>query len=171
MKRNIANIITAIRIPLSLVLLLIAFGSPLFISIYIIIGLTDMVDGYIARKLKATSTFGAKLDSFSDFIFFSVVAIIIIPKLELSQLMINLALVIIFVRVISFVILYIKHKKIIMHHTILNKITGGLLFIYPLLMINSLEIAIVIFGMLAAIDELVIIIKFKSIELDRKSCL
>lgn len=171
MKKYIANIITAIRIPLSLMLLLIAFKSRLFIAVYIMIGLTDVLDGFIARQLRCTSTFGEKLDSLSDAVFFCIMLYILLPKLTLNQVVIYAALVVVFIRVISFMMLYHKHKKILMHHTILNKITGGLLFVYPLLMIKPLEITILMFGMLAAIDELLIIIKYKVIELNRRSCL
>ena len=68
-RTNLANIITLSRIILSIFLLFIEKNSLIFLSIYSICGLTDILDGYVARKTKTESQFGAKLDTFSDFYF------------------------------------------------------------------------------------------------------
>ena len=63
MKRNIANVITALRIVFSILLL---FSSPLsveFYVLYIAAGLSDVFDGIAARITKAESEFGARLDT------------------------------------------------------------------------------------------------------------
>ena len=43
--------------------------SACFYGLYIFCGLTDMVDGTIARKMHAASEFGARLDTIADFLF------------------------------------------------------------------------------------------------------
>jgi len=40
-----------------------------FITCYLLCGISDILDGYLARKLKAQSALGSNLDTFADFIF------------------------------------------------------------------------------------------------------
>ena len=72
MKKHIANIITGSRIAFSLPLLFIPLSSAWFAILYLVCGLTDMVDGTIARKTRSVSKFGARLDTVADFVFMSV---------------------------------------------------------------------------------------------------
>ena len=67
MKSIIANLITSCRIMLSLIMLLFPVFSLEFYFCYFMAGITDMVDGTIARKLGAGSEFGEKLDTIADF--------------------------------------------------------------------------------------------------------
>ena len=69
MKKYIANIITGSRVAFSLPLLFIPLTSAWFYVLYMFCGLTDMIDGTIARKTGAVSNFGAKLDTAADFVF------------------------------------------------------------------------------------------------------
>ena len=70
-----ANVITLIRIGLAISLLFIRKYSPLFLILYSICGFTDILDGYIARKTKTESNFGARLDTIADLLFFIVMFI------------------------------------------------------------------------------------------------
>ena len=58
----VANIITGLRIILSVVLLLCPVFSPTFYSLYLLAGLSDMADGIIARKKNSVSEFGSRFD-------------------------------------------------------------------------------------------------------------
>lgn len=64
MKRYIASIITSCRILFSIFMLFFTVFSYGFFGMYLICGFTDMIDGTIARKTNAVSTFGARLDTF-----------------------------------------------------------------------------------------------------------
>ena len=57
MKKHIANIITGSRMVLSLPLLLIPLTSAWFYALYLICGLSDMIDGSVARRTKSASEF------------------------------------------------------------------------------------------------------------------
>ena len=46
--------------------------SILFYMLYLFCGLTDMVDGTVARKIGSASEFGVKLDSAADIVFVAV---------------------------------------------------------------------------------------------------
>ena len=64
-----ANGITLLRIVGTVVLLFSAPMSPLFLWIYTLTGLTDMPDGWIARKTGTADDFGARFDSIADLLF------------------------------------------------------------------------------------------------------
>lgn len=76
MKKNICtipNLLSFSRIFLSIVIYYVLSHNEKFILIFLIAiaGLTDAFDGFIARKLKQVTTFGAKLDSIADFTFYT----------------------------------------------------------------------------------------------------
>ena len=83
MKKQIANIITLYRILGSIGLLFCPLFSACFYGTYLFCGLTDMVDGTVARKTGATSTFGARLDSVADFLFVAVSFGKLVPVIRL----------------------------------------------------------------------------------------
>ena len=66
---KMANIITAIRIVCSIALLLFLAFSPLFYTLYIAAGISDMIDGTVARKTGTVSALESKLDTAADFVF------------------------------------------------------------------------------------------------------
>ena len=67
----------------SVLLLLFPVLSIGFYIVYSICGISDMIDGTIARKSNAASDFGAKFDTVADFIFF-VIALSIQEKKHTS---------------------------------------------------------------------------------------
>ena len=85
MKKQIANIITSCRILLSITLLFCPVFSVCFYDIYLLCGFTDMVDGTIARKTNSASEFGARLDTTSDFLFFAVTLIKLMPVIHIPK--------------------------------------------------------------------------------------
>ena len=79
-----ANILTFSRIAAGIVLLLCPVFSPAFYALYIAAGLSDMLDGYVARKTDTVSKFGARLDTIADFVFVVVCLIKVLPVLRVS---------------------------------------------------------------------------------------
>ena len=132
MKKHIANIITGSRIVFSLLLLFIPLSSALFYIFYLFCGLTDMIDGTVARNTGAVSNFGAKLDTASDFVFMAVCVVKLLPKINISVWLWIWIAIIAIVKVINIVMGFIRRKKLVALHTFLNKITGLLLFLLPL---------------------------------------
>ena len=80
-----ANVITVIRILCSVALLFCQFPSPAFYYLYVTAGITDMIDGAVARKTNTVSEFGAKLDTAADFVFVAVCLIKLIPSLDVPK--------------------------------------------------------------------------------------
>ncbi len=76
-----ANSITGIRILCSVALLFFPAFSPAFYTLYIVAGVSDMIDGTVARKTGTVSEFGSKLDTVADFVLVVVCLIKLIPIL------------------------------------------------------------------------------------------
>lgn len=126
----LANIITSCRIILSVIMLFFPAFSTVFYSLYLTAGFTDMIDGTVARKLGTNSEFGAKLDTFADMVFVVVVAYKLYPLIKITKaIWIGLIAVI---KVINLIYGFMVQKQFVSVHTIANKITGFMLFIFPL---------------------------------------
>ena len=131
MKKHIANIITGSRIVLSLPLLFIPLTSAWFYALYLLCGLSDMIDGTVARRTNSASEFGAKLDTVSDFVFMTVALINFVPHLHIPVWLWIWIGVIATIKLGNVVWGFIRTKKLISPHTVPNKITGLLLFLLP----------------------------------------
>ena len=127
-----ANIITGIRIVLSVALLFFPALSPAFFALYITAGITDMIDGAVARKTGTVSAFGAKLDTIADIIFVAVCLIQLLPVLRVPVWLYIWIAVIAVIKLANIAAGYIRQKAFITVHSIINKVTGGLLFVFPL---------------------------------------
>ena len=127
-----ANIITIIRIICSIVLLFCQFPSTAFYILYVTAGITDIIDGAVARKTNTVSELGAKLDTAADFVFVVVCMKKLIPILDIPKWLYVWIAVIASVKVINIVSGYVMRKEFVAAHTVMNKVTGILLFILPL---------------------------------------
>ena len=132
MKKQAANCITICRIFGSILLLFFPVFSLPFYGLYLFCGITDMVDGTIARKTDAESAFGARLDTVADFVFVAVSLIKFLPALDIPKWLWVWMAVIAVIRIGNMMSGLIFGRKEIALHTILNKLTGFLLFLLPL---------------------------------------
>ena len=127
-----ANFITGLRIVFSVVLLFCPVFSPAFYALYIAAGVTDMIDGVVARKTGTVSEFGAKLDTTADFVLVVVCLIKLLPVLHVPAWLYIWIAIIAFIKVANILAGYIRQKEFLSVHSIMNKVTGGLLFVFPL---------------------------------------
>ena len=127
-----ASIITGIRIICSIVLLFFPALSPEFYVLYITAGVSDMIDGTIARKTGTAGEFGSKLDTAADLVFVTVCLIKLIPVIHAPAWLIIWIIVIAVIKTFNLISGYIKQKDLVALHTIMNKVTGILLFALPL---------------------------------------
>ena len=127
-----ANFITGLRIVFSVVLLFCPVFSPAFYAWYIAAGVTDMIDGAVARKTGTVSGFGAKLDTTADFVLVVVCLIKLLPVLHVPAWLYIWIAIIAFIKVANIAAGYIRQKEFLSVHSIMNKVTGGLLFVFPL---------------------------------------
>lgn len=127
-----ANTISGCRILCSVMLLFFPAFSPMFYFLYGVAGLTDMIDGAVARKTGSVSEFGSTLDSVADFVFLAACLIKLLPVLTISTWLWIWVSVIAIIKVINAISGFILQKKLVVKHTALNKMTGAMLFILPL---------------------------------------
>lgn len=80
-----ANLVTGCRIACSIWMLFFPAFSDWFYILYLLCGLTDMIDGTIARKTNTASRFGARLDTIADFIFVVAALVKLLPVMHLPK--------------------------------------------------------------------------------------
>ena len=127
-----ANIITGIRIICSIALLFFPAFSLAFYTLYIVAGISDMIDGVVAREMGSVSEFGTKLDTAADFILVVVCLIKLISIIHVPKWLIIWIIVIAVIKAINLISGYVMRKEIVVLHTAMNKVTGILLFVLPL---------------------------------------
>ena len=131
MAKHIANILTGCRIFGSILLLYFPVFSLNFYITYILCGFSDMIDGTVARRTNNSSQFGEKLDTIADLIFVVVSLFRLLPAIHIPQWLWLWGGVIAVIKISNIVLGFISQKQLISLHTILNKITGLLLFLFP----------------------------------------
>ena len=127
-----ANAITGVRIVLSVALLFCPALSPAFSVLYLTAGITDMIDGAVARRTGTVSAFGAKLDTVADVVFVAVCLLKLLPVLRVPVWLCIWIAVIAVIKLANIAAGYIRQKAFITVHSVINKVTGGLLFVFPL---------------------------------------
>lgn len=138
----IANMITCSRMLFSTILLAFRLPSSSFSALYLLCGITDMLDGFLARTLHTESKHGAILDSVAD-LFFAVVYIVrVLPRLSIPIWIWVWTAVIAAAKVTGVLFAGKKTHSLWIEHSFGNKLTGLLLFLLPL----SVRIADVKFG-------------------------
>jgi CDP-diacylglycerol--glycerol-3-phosphate 3-phosphatidyltransferase len=132
-----------IALALSLFVIIYALGEEvfgiLFLTAYAVAGVTDMIDGPIARKFNVASAFGGNLDGIADYIFVAAALITIVPALKLNMLSIWLIAGFAALKILGMIVGYIRFRELMMMHTFLSK-TGALLaFAFPIIMFVLIE--------------------------------
>ena len=132
MAKHIANILSGCRILGSILLLFFPAFSLVFYIIYLFCGFSDMIDGTIARKTNSTSEFGAKMDTVADLVFVAVSLIKLLSTIHIPVWLWIWGSAIAIIKIGNIIRGYVSKKQFISLHTIMNKVTGLLLFLLPL---------------------------------------
>ena len=127
-----ANIVTSIRILCSIALLFCPAFSPAFYALYLTAGVSDMVDGWVARRTHTASELGAKLDTIADIVFVIVCLVKMLPVLNIPVWLYVWIGVIALIKIINIISGFVVQKRFVSVHSIMNKTTGLLLFVFPL---------------------------------------
>ena len=174
LMKHFPDIITLTRIPLSLSLLFFQHNSVAFIIIYSLCGLSDVLDGYVARKMNLQSVLGAKLDSISDFIMYMIIIIILClwNWYDITPFVSALILITL-IRGVNIGIIYCKFQQLGVVHTIGNKFVGLLVYSIPLLYLftGSIDFLWIVLSitLLVSLEETVILFQMRELDLNRKS--
>ena len=127
--KHLPNILSSLRIVGTVVLLLSDVSSTLFGVLYIVCGISDIADGWQARKLKCVTRTGALLDSVADICFVACCAWTLLPILEMPQWLWLWAGVIVAIKIANQLSALVKYGRCCFPHTLANKWAGFLLFI------------------------------------------
>ena len=128
----IANIITLSRMLFSLLLCGFSPFTSIFFVLYLLCGITDILDGFIARMLHTESEKGATLDSIADLLFAFIYAVKILPSLSVPIWIWIWTALIAILKITGILLKSKKEQRLFIEHSFGNKLTGFLLFLLPL---------------------------------------
>ena len=152
-----ANIITGFRVLISIALLFCPVFSPVFYMLYLIAGLSDMIDGTVARRTNTVSEFGARFDTAADFVFVVVCLIKLLPMISMPIWLCVWIVMIALIKIVNSVSGYIVRMKLAAVHSVMNRVTGILLFIlpltFPIVPLKYLAIPVCAVATIAAVQE------------------
>ena len=153
--KHLPNILSLLRMVGAVALLLSDVSGVLFGVLYIVCGISDIADGWLARKLKCVTRTGALLDSVADICFVACLCPLLLPILELPQWLWLWAGVIVAFKVVNQLSAVWVHGRCCFPHTLANKWAGFLLFIaVPMTICSIIPISIAAFvATFAAIHE------------------
>ena len=126
--KHLPNVISVLRIAGAIGLLFCDVAGWPFWVLYTLCGISDIADGWLARKLRAETKAGAILDSVADIVFVACCAIRLLPLLEIPAWLWIWAGVIVFIKMVNQVSALAVYKRFCFPHTVANKLTGLLLF-------------------------------------------
>lgn len=171
--KSVANYISVGRIVLTLTLVWIKPLSIAFLTIYILCGISDVLDGYIARKTNTISEVGGKLDTLADLIMIVVLMSLLYPFISLPTPVFIWIGIIAIIKVISMMLVFIKFKTFEILHTYGSKLTGFMLFLFPLVYVATSSrvymYIVCVVATLSSIEELFIHLLKDELETSKKS--
>ena len=135
MKRHIPNIITLSRIPMAVALPFVQSSPAVFWALYLLCGLSDVLDGGVARLAGTVSRLGERLDTIADIIFVAVWIVLFIPAIDVGQWLWIWTGVIALIKVVNVISGLAMKKGFVAKHTPANKATGLLLFLLPMVIL------------------------------------
>ncbi len=164
--------ITGYRILCSILMMLFSVFSIWFCVLYLLCGISDMIDGAVARWTNTATEFGSGFDTVADLIFVAVSLVKILPILHIPIWLWIWITVIAIIKIGNIIWGLVCRRKLTYLHTSMNRITGLLLFMMPLT-IHFVELkyssVLVCFAATAsAIQETKVIIKFWRTYYDNK---
>ncbi|MCL2446498.1 MAG: CDP-alcohol phosphatidyltransferase family protein [Oscillospiraceae bacterium] len=142
MPKHLPNILSFSRIPLSILLLFLVNYSAWFVAVYVFTGLTDVLDGQLARKHGRCTDFGAKLDGFADLLFMLCCLVIVFGLQQLHRyfsiyVLVALA-VIVALKIFNLLFGRIKFRVWSAMHTKANQLTAlPFFFVVPVLVVTG----------------------------------
>ena len=175
MIKYIPNILTLYRLIGAIIMIGVEPFSDTFYTLFITCGITDMLDGWIARKFDVTSELGSRLDTVADVSLMSVSLIKIARKIleklpRASEILLFVALGL---RALSYIICAIKFHKMSSVHSYLGKTSMFLAFFVPLIIATDFgsiygTIVVIVF-LTATLEEILIHLLSKEYSESHKS--
>ncbi len=163
----LADILTLMRVVCGVMILFFPAFSGWFYGLYLWGGFTDAIDGTVARKMNTAGKNGEKLDTAADIIFFGAVIAKIVLSYAFPSWVTAGIIIIAAIKCLSIFMGLFRHRRFIAVHSILNKVTGIILFAIPLIIgcpqaeiiLTAVFIIALITAAAAAFEELILVYK------------
>ena len=111
-------------------------SSPaVFWTLYLLCGLSDVLDGAVARLAGTESRIGEKLDTLADIVFVAMWMVLFIPAINVGRWIWIWTGVIALIKVVNVIYGLAMKKGLAAKHTPANKATGFLLFLLPMIVL------------------------------------
>ncbi len=178
--RQTPNILSSLRILGAIAIIFLKPLSLPFFIVYGVAGITDVLDGFIARKFNLQSRIGSVIDSIADWSLLLIMAIRVLPYLLGILEWWNWVIILVpFVfHMTAYVVCFIKFRCFSSVHTFMNKLMSAVIFLYPFTFIgeiywlyNSYEIFFGLFALYGSIEMNLIHILSKEYSEDNKTLL
>ena len=140
LKKNLANIITCVRILGTVGLLLLEPVSVWWLVVYAVCGISDVADGTVARHFHITSRIGARLDTAADFFEYTVMLLQLLPILvqRVPGFFWYFVAFVCLLRAGYYLYYFVRTRTLAATHAILNKMTSFMIFLVPYVMNSRL---------------------------------
>ena len=169
------NFITSLRIVGAFCLIFTVPFSTAFFVLFAFTGITDVLDGFIARKTGSTSELGSKLDSAADILLYSVMVLKILPKVVgvvWTPIWYGFGAAVT-VRLASYVTAIVRFKCFSSLHTYMSKLTGIIVFSLPYFYVtpyfNVVCIVLCVVAFFASLEALISNLTRKTYKSDLKT--
>lgn len=138
MLKHIPNILTIIRLILVPIFAVVYFSSmpsarSIALGIFIIAGVTDVLDGYIARRFELVSVIGIALDPLADKLMLLTTLTCLYFSGHLPFLVLGIMYLKEFTMMITGIIMYFHKEKIVVPSNIFGKLATAIFFIAVIL--------------------------------------
>lgn len=144
------------------------------VGAFVLLGVTDWLDGLLARRLQQTSDFGSKLDGVADLVFYPCAALVF-AQLFPDHLLPNLPYIGAALAALAAVLLTSRWRcgRLILLHTALSRLAGVLLF-FALLASFFVDTTLVIRGVallytIAFVEGTLIFLRHGTVSADTRS--
>lgn len=131
--RQIPNCLSVARMALAPAAFAFRDHAIPFVVFYLLCALTDVLDGFLARRLHAESEAGARLDSAADIVFYAtLVALLAVKALAAVVAWLPAILAIATIRVATLAVSRVRFGRAGSVHTYGNKLAGFCVYLLPL---------------------------------------
>lgn len=148
-----------------------------FVGLFLFVGLTDALDGFLARWLNQTTRIGAMLDSVADYLYYAFFAgwFLSLWSAEVRSFVVLLTIPLVIIAG-AYGIMLMRFQKIVFLHLYSSKLTAVVAYVFVILTFvrgfNSLFLSIVVsLWLLTALEMLAASIVIKSAQSNVKSIL
>ncbi|MEE8758505.1 MAG: CDP-alcohol phosphatidyltransferase family protein [Bifidobacterium sp.] len=171
---------TSLRFLCAVGLVVFPLSSPLFWWSYACGIVSDLVDGPLARHMATQGEFGARLDSAADLAFAGGIALCAVRYLSMPMWLWMCIDVVAVVRLAGYVIGYVRYHAFSALHTVLNKVTGLLVAIVPILFLVSesngtaaigCAAAMCVVAFVSSMEEMALTLTSRELDRDRRGLL